>query len=206
MIESTFWPVDRARILAIPLGDPGTDDRLGLHYSKDGRFSVRSCYHMVVRSGEEAGPSGGGTSWESAFNWQAIWNLNLPPKIRVFLWRACLGILPHVLELFRRHIISSPICVSCGVASETTFYVFMECRGVAEIWRAQPFRLPEVDAHASMWMIFSVMKTHLAKEWLLVAVVICWKIWQVRNSEVHGGEESFPSDLVAWANEFVSLF
>lgn len=206
MLERYFWPVDRARILGIPLGDPGTEDRLVWHYSNDGRYSVRSCYHMEGSSGQASGSSRDGMSGEPAINWQVIWSLNLPPKIRVFMWRACKGFLPHMVELFRRHIVPSPICASCGIALETSFHVFLECRGVAGIWRGEPFNLPEMDANASMWTIFSIMKARLSKEWLLVAVVICWKIWHVRNNEVHGGTEGFPSDLLLWAKEFVKLF
>lgn len=47
VINNTFWEVDRGRILAIPLGSIEVDDKEVWHYTKDGRFSVRSCYHLI---------------------------------------------------------------------------------------------------------------------------------------------------------------
>lgn len=110
------------------------------------------------------------------------------------------------MELFRRHIASSPFCANCGVAEETTFHVFMKCKGVGDIWRLAPFHLLMPVCHVQMWLILRAMKGQFSEELFLVAVVICWKIWEVQNSELHGLEEGFPSDLVLWAQEFISLY
>lgn len=48
-----------------------------------------------------------------------------------------------------------------------------------------------------MWLILRAIKGQFSKELFLVVVVICWKIWEVQNSEMHGLEEGFPSDLVS---------
>lgn len=58
----------------------------------------------------------------------------VPPKVRMFLWRACVGILPHKAELFRRHIVDSPFCDRCGGAIETAVHALMECSRLAAIW------------------------------------------------------------------------
>lgn len=41
----------------------------------------------------EVESSGGASSGESIINWNEIWSLNLPPKIRIFIWRVCRNIL-----------------------------------------------------------------------------------------------------------------
>lgn len=45
-IEDTFWPIDRERILSIPVGSIQSDDRIVWHFSKDGRFSVKTAYQI----------------------------------------------------------------------------------------------------------------------------------------------------------------
>lgn len=98
LINNTFWEVDRGHILAIPLGTIEVDDKVIWHYSKDGRFSVRTCYHII--SSLSSGNGGESTSGVETVRWHDIWSLPIPPKVRMFLWRACVGILPHKAELF----------------------------------------------------------------------------------------------------------
>lgn len=99
-IEDTFWPIDREQILATPIGAITSVDRLVWHYSKDGTYSVKSAYHLLVsaRSSED-GATTGSASGESGVRWNEIWGLELPPKIRMFLWRVCKNILSHAVEL-----------------------------------------------------------------------------------------------------------
>lgn len=47
----------------------------------------------------------------------------------MFVWRACNGILPLGVELFRRHVSSSPFCGSCDAKVESLSHVLFECRG-----------------------------------------------------------------------------
>lgn len=207
MINSTFWEVDRGRILAIPLGSVMADDKTVWHYSKNGRFSVRSCYHFISSVMSNQGASGqGATSGVGNLNWKEIWNLPIPPKIRVFLWRACSGILPHKAELFRRHICSNPFCSSCDVEVETIGHVLMDCRGMREFWQQQPFNLPGLERHTSMWSIYQLLKMRLQSDLFLVSLVICWKVWEVRNLETHGDSRGFPSDVLRWSSEYLRSY
>lgn len=48
-IDTSFWEIDRARILSVPLGTTSAEDKLMWHYSKDGCFSVRSCYQFLLQ-------------------------------------------------------------------------------------------------------------------------------------------------------------
>lgn len=47
MLENHFWPIDQARILSIPIGGIGSDDKLIWHPAKDGQFLVKSCYQLL---------------------------------------------------------------------------------------------------------------------------------------------------------------
>lgn len=48
---------------------------------------MKSAYHLLVsaRSSED-GATTGSASGESGVRWNEIWGLELPPKIRMFLW------------------------------------------------------------------------------------------------------------------------
>lgn len=202
IVESTFWPVDRSRILAIPLGAITVDDREIWHYEKNGCFSVRSCYRLALSAHlTTPGVSSGSGGIEG--RWKEIWKLPIPPKIRIFLWRACLESLPVSIELFRRHVIPNPFCINCGSEPESISHVLTKCRGMRAIWSDHPFSLPPFDQGSSMWTIYGKLKKLLSLELFEVAVVLCWKIWEIRNQQLHGAETNSTTDIVKWCSSYL---
>lgn len=204
LIQSSFWEVDRGRILAIPIGSIETEDKVVWHYSKDGRFTVRSCYHLISQLLN--GTSGGMMSGAEYIRWKEVWKLPIPPKIRMFVWRACTGILPHKAELFRHHLVHSPICDRSGVEEETIIHAIMRCRGLPEIWSEEPFFLPQMENRDSMWILIQALKKSLSSDLFLISLVVCWKLWEGRNLDVHGEERSFPADVVSWSKAFLEAY
>lgn len=206
-IEKYFWGIDHARILAIPIGASTSKDQLVWHYEKHGKFSVRSCY-LLIRSGGSANQdtSRGSRSGAGGPSWKEIWSLDIPPKLRMFLWRACRNILPTQVELFRRRISVNPMCPECQLEPETTAHTLMECRGLKEIWSGAPFFLPRVDRNATMWTIFAHLKDCLPRELFLLGLVLCWKVWAIRNDQLHGSNSGFPMDVVGWCSEFIKAY
>lgn len=47
LMSEHVWEVDKIRILNIPIKAATSRDRLIWHYSKNGSFTVSSCYHMI---------------------------------------------------------------------------------------------------------------------------------------------------------------
>lgn len=207
LIEQPFWPVDWDRIYATPIGAPTVEDRTVWHYSPNGRFTVKSCYQFLTRGGQHRGDetrvSGSGVE---GFAWNNIWKLPIPPKIRVFIWRACRNILPCNAELFRRHVVPSPFCARCGVDPETIPHTLMACRGMNRVWSHWPFQVARGDENDTMVRIFNQLKRMLPKETFLVALVVCWKAWEMRNLDVYDSKEPFPPDIVKWSEEYLKAY
>lgn len=89
--------------------------------NKESRISERAYQVSFAARRSENNSSSGASSGESDINWSEIWNLNLPPKIRLLIWRACRNILPHAVELSRRHVSTNPFCIHCS--SESSRFV-----------------------------------------------------------------------------------
>lgn len=85
-------------------------------------------------------------------------------------------------------------------------HVILECRGMDDIWRENPFRLPRLERSCSTMQIFTTMKKHLHPDQFLVALVLGWKIWDLRNKEVHGSTDGFLSDIVGWARRYLRTY
>lgn len=124
----------------------------------------------------------------------------------MFTWRACMNILHVGVELFRHHIIFSPLCVSCSKEMESLVHVFTECRGLRDIWSGPPFNLPAFASHSSFWAILQLLKKPLSRVLFLQALIICWKAWETRNKEVHGAEMGWRQDLVHWSKTYLDSY
>lgn len=90
-------------------------------YTNSGAFTGKSGYHYLHANsqlGSIQHPHNSHIIPASIWNW--IWKLHSIPRIKNFLWRACLDILPLKANLFRRHSAPSAECQICLHPSETT--------------------------------------------------------------------------------------
>ncbi|CAL2241039.1 unnamed protein product [Prunus armeniaca] len=98
LVHAWFATHEASCILTIPLSFRGPADRLIWHYEKKGELTVRSA-HEVARQFlfEETGE---GTSDRTLFYgvstkvWSRLWQVCVPPKVKVLVWRTLLNILP----------------------------------------------------------------------------------------------------------------
>lgn len=77
-------------------------------------------------------------------------------------------------------------------------HVFTQCRGMEGIWNSQPFNLPAIDPQGSMWAFFHSLRFSLDEDDFLLALVVCWKSWEIRNKDVHHSPYDIPPDIVLW--------
>jgi len=105
-LQRFFTPLDAEVISSIPLTTRGQNDFWAWHYEKTGVFSVRSAYRMLVQKKENL------TAWlehtpstsdirANEKEWTAIWQLKVPSKIKVFLWRLARHSIPTADVLHR---------------------------------------------------------------------------------------------------------
>jgi hypothetical protein len=117
ILQSLMSPVDMYRIMQIPLHNRGFDDFIAWSYTKRGRYTVRSGYHLQWR--HQFGASAGQLALpgSSALNpvWKILWQLKILSKVKIFIWRALHGILPLKSILANRHVGNNGGCPICQV-------------------------------------------------------------------------------------------
>ncbi|XVF66423.1 hypothetical protein PTKIN_Ptkin10aG0034300 [Pterospermum kingtungense] len=60
-------------------------------------------------------------------SWTKLWSLQVPSKIKHFLWKACRGCLP-IKEAFQEHGVSIPLsCVMCSINIEDCWHHLWHC-------------------------------------------------------------------------------
>lgn len=86
LVGSLFLPIDAERILRIPLSVHLNEDFVAWNKTKSHSFSVRSAYYSECE--HQFGSKIISTEGTSNVNlvWSAVWKLEVPSKIKIFIW------------------------------------------------------------------------------------------------------------------------
>ena len=104
--------------------------------TNNGLFTVRSAYHLAVERFEKDEASCSNTQGVQLL-WKTIWDINVLRVAKLFLWKVC-NILPIRENLFRRKIVSDPLCPTCGKEPETICHILWSCPSA--FYRLVPLR------------------------------------------------------------------
>ncbi|PWA52202.1 hypothetical protein CTI12_AA456810 [Artemisia annua] len=118
--------------------------------------------------------------------WKQIWRLNVIPKIRLFLWKACSNALATRDGLFRRNCVSSPLCPICRTNPETKEHLLFECEWTKPIWFGSSLglRLDGILGNISdrINSLLSHIKAGSSRtKFLSTFASVAWSIWKTRN-------------------------
>ncbi|XP_075500174.1 uncharacterized protein LOC142538760 [Primulina tabacum] len=108
--------------------------------------------------------------------WKFLWALSIPPKVRIFCWRAVLDIIPTEQNLLAYHVPSS---------------VFM-CPLIKPCWNGTSF--------------WPTLKRNLSKIDFERFVVRAWATWNERLSLVHKKKEFVGGTNSDWSEIFLTDF
>ena len=122
LIQATFMHATQNDILRIHLSNTQTRDKLSWKENKAQRFTVKTAYHVALRLHRVVGVEHSTVGEEKGF-WNKIWKMNVPPKVRNFVWRACNDILPTCANLYRKKVYTDPLCAICKQSNETVRHV-----------------------------------------------------------------------------------
>ena len=122
LIKKTFLPFEVDTILSIPLSYSFPDDKLIWLGNKRGVFTVRSAYYMALLLVETCNEGESSVGDPRTLLWKKVWHLNLPEKIRIFAWQACMNTLPTMQHLKVRGVNINGSCPLCGQGPENTMH------------------------------------------------------------------------------------
>uniref|UniRef100_A0A7N2LT45 Reverse transcriptase zinc-binding domain-containing protein n=1 Tax=Quercus lobata TaxID=97700 RepID=A0A7N2LT45_QUELO len=139
--------------------------------------------------------------------WRKIWRLNVPPKVRTLLWRACSNILPTRENLQRRKVQIDPKCEICLQHPETTCHVLWECPFARDIWSVAGRRIQKSPTGTSdFFSLFRSMANRLSKQELESWAMVVWAIWGARNKFYFKKTQLQPLGIVEGAISMLNDF
>lgn len=140
LLVQTFIPEEVQAIKAIPLSIIDKEDILVWSPVKNDIFFVKSTYHFhhsmyLSKKGTSS------TDNISPIAWKSIQKLNVPNRIKIFIWKACKEILSTFLNLMKKRIINSELFPICLHHAETTFDSIWDCEASKDVWSLSCHRL-----------------------------------------------------------------
>ncbi|KAH9665893.1 putative reverse transcriptase/RNA-dependent DNA polymerase [Citrus sinensis] len=172
VVTDLFNTRDRDLILKIPLSV--RRDRDMWHWLADpgGVFSVRSCYKLMTYDANTSALS----------FWRRLWKLEVPSKVKNFLWRAATNVLPTYDNLLRRRVQVLPLYVVCNTCNESIIHILVDCGFAKACWIASPIGY---IGHISSFMEWlGIIFNRCSKEECELTAMVCWRIWVQRNDKV----------------------
>ncbi|XP_058783379.1 uncharacterized protein LOC131658061 [Vicia villosa] len=131
-------------------------------------------------------------------NWNSLWKISAPARVKHLLWRICKDCLPTRVRLRQHHVPCAPNCPSCDNGYEDDWHVFFGCLEVISSWRAASLydvifhRLHSFqDAKSVIFYICCKEDSNLAGR---VAVML-EGLWKNRNDWVWNNEKEEATKL-----------
>lgn len=184
LIRLVFLPIDAEAILKIPICTRNIDDFWAWHLDRKGRFTVSSAYKFMVKTKitrenwlDERG--GSSTYAMKEQDWTSLWNLTVPSKIRIFLWRLARHSLPTTDVLNKRNMSTGDVCPLCGVP-DSWRHALISCTHARWAWAlADPLLVSTMSENEEPQAKNGLFQLHESLEQSLFTkmVVTLWSLW-----------------------------
>lgn len=129
MIEDIFNDEDAEKIQNLPLLLTNEVDCLVWSDSNNGAYTIRSTYYSIMEEILDT------CDLKVAGSWLHIWKLQVPPRIKHFIWRLQRCCVPTRQRLQEKGIQCSSECIFCTNEIENTWHLFVTCHKAQEIWK-----------------------------------------------------------------------
>ena len=128
----TNVPQSIHEILCHVTGPSGTEEQDGWAWLLDGNgvYTIRSAYHWLLQNNR---------LWNYSHNWDWIWHLPVPEKVRLLVWLVCHQALPTNLLRNRRGLALSSSCSRCNANADDLLHCLRDCHYSLQVWSSFDF-------------------------------------------------------------------
>lgn len=209
-LQEVFLPLDIPAIMNIPLCTSNVPDSWAWNFEKNGVYSVRSANNMLIsiqwrREAWLEGRAGPYSMNRDIGSWKKLWNIQVPQKIRMFLWCLTKHSLPTNDARPHRKMATSTVCGLCG-AADSWQHSLLDCTMSRRIW-ALDEELSEqlvtnTEPSGKQWL-FTLMNSLPHATFVKLAVTL-WATWSARRKAIHEGVFQSPHSTHVFICKFIS--
>ena len=142
---------------------------------------MKTAYQVALRLSQSCSREHSSASQDQHL-WKKLWSLNVPPKVRTFMWKACCNVLPTKSNLAQRKVQIDPKCSFCGQQDEKTQHILWECPFARNVWALVPGKLQKSSfVTEEFFMLARHMVHRLGGKDLELWAITSWSLWNARN-------------------------
>ncbi|RYR56284.1 hypothetical protein Ahy_A05g022025 [Arachis hypogaea] len=213
-IESNFPQEICKEILSTPISVMNKEDILYWPWREDGNYSIKTGYYAARRTEQSDNHRNPSTSEDKREIWREVWRMEVPQKIRMFLWKACQDILPVGSNLYKRKIASDPKCQICLKSPETVEHALLLCDWARATWfGAEGQWTPTVKTVTSIgnWIVECIKKLRAGggenqERGISKLGFLMWEIWKTRNNKMFQQQEVNPRGTICRAKILEAIY
>lgn len=142
-------------------------------------------------------------SSQGSIDWNSLWKIKVPGRIKVFLWKIAKNILPTKSLIYKRTGIGNEFCLACNTDHETVDHIFWKCSEVKDIWKEflHWWDIPISSVHLyQVFNFWSILKLNtnvkLQKVWKISIAALLWSIWLNRNGVIFNNKTIPKSSIL----------
>ncbi|KAF5481661.1 hypothetical protein F2P56_002298, partial [Juglans regia] len=195
LVKAAFNENEAKIICSLPIIKRRASDRLIWRGSGKGGFTVKSAYYMET---ERLHRMVGKASTRGRDNrvWKEVCQLEVPDKVKMFIWKCHNNILPTKDNLNRKNIIENNICLVCLRESGTLVHVLWECLAAANVWGGENILLSKWKGQLfDFHFLWNEMRLKLSKEIVELVLVMFYQRWVRRNAFIFQNQFSKPESI-----------
>ncbi|KAK5842886.1 hypothetical protein PVK06_005302 [Gossypium arboreum] len=133
LINNTFQVEIAQKIMQIPFAETDHEDIQVWKGELFGEYSIRSAYKLLQDANPD--PSSYLIQAEIKECYRKLWNLQLPSKISIIIWRISWNYIPTLVNLRYRRVITNARCPRCCSWEEDRHHIFRQCPITIEVWQ-----------------------------------------------------------------------
>ncbi|CAL1358846.1 unnamed protein product [Linum trigynum] len=156
------------------------EDRLCWQPTSTGDFTAKSAYQIAFPAPQP--------TYQKV--WKAVWNLQVPERVRHFIWLVLLHRINTNKRRFDRHIAPDPFCPNCNNVPETKLHILRDCPTSLFFWTREVPANSLVDflsADLDHWVSTNILNTEARVPWASSFSIALWTIWKNRNEGAFSG-------------------
>ena len=125
LLHGLFNPQEEKLTMSTPLCHTFIEDKLIWPFTSSGIFTVKSSYNFLAK--ENLDNLTFGNPMHDSGIWKLVWGLNVPNKVKNFIWRSCRDDVPVKKNLKKQQILPNDICDHCKQSPGSILHALWEC-------------------------------------------------------------------------------
>ncbi|XP_073138031.1 uncharacterized protein [Henckelia pumila] len=191
-------------ILAIPISLSLNEDSRYWYLDPNGHYSVKDGYKLEIGFYDSSENS---SHLHSKGWWKFLWSMSVPPKVRIFWWRAMLNIITTQSNLMVHHVPVTGLCPLCQYGFDSTCHALFFCPMVKQCWKNSLFKsILKQATSLELIDIFLWMKAAFLNSELESFVMRVWAVWQERLRIIHVKDKLPARFDIEWSDILLHEF